>query len=83
MRMNVPTAGSRRSRYRRTDLRHAAHHGRCSEDRDEPLGGVDAVLQRDDRGVGADQRPDMLVAFESTACCFAVMRPRRDSISGR
>src|SRR6266567_3114609 len=43
---------------RRADLRHAAHHGAGPKDRDQPLGGVDAVLQRDDRGVGTDQRPD-------------------------
>ena len=35
------------------------------EDRDQPLGGVDAVLQRDDGGVGADQRLDGLArAFD-------------------
>ena len=29
-----------------------------AEDRREALGGIDAVLQRDHRGFGADQRPD-------------------------
>ena len=30
---------------RRADLRHAAHDRLASEDRDQPLGGIDAVLQ--------------------------------------
>jgi hypothetical protein len=42
----------------RADLRHAAHHGVWPKDRDQPLGGVDAVLQRDDSRIGADQRLD-------------------------
>ena len=42
------------------DLRDAAHDGLASQDRDQPLGGVDAVLQRDDRGLGADHRLDGL-----------------------
>jgi len=58
MRMKVPTVGSGGADDRRADLRHAAHHERWAKDRDQPLGGVDAVLQRDDRGVGTDQRPD-------------------------
>ena len=40
------------------DLRHAAHHRLLAEDRDQPLAGVDAVLQRDDRRVGPHQRAD-------------------------
>ena len=40
------------------DLRHAAHHGVLAEDGNQPLAGVDPVLQRDDRRVGPDERPD-------------------------
>ena len=47
------------------DLRHAAHHGVSPEDRDQPLMGIDAVLQRDHGGAGADQRLDALArAFD-------------------
>ncbi len=42
-----------------TDLRHAAHHGVAPEDRHQPLGGVDAVLQRNDSRIGTDQRFDL------------------------
>ena len=46
-------------------MRHAAHDGLGSKDRDQPLGGIDAVLQRDDSGAGADQRLDGLArAFD-------------------
>src|SRR5262249_305095 len=41
------------------ELRDTAHYSLTAEDRDQPVGGVDAVLQRDDRSVGADQRLDM------------------------
>jgi hypothetical protein len=50
---------------RRADLRDATHHRVAAEDRDQPFGGVDAVLQWDNRGMGADQRLDVLArAFD-------------------
>ena len=52
MRMKVPTwRDHARAGDRGRDLRHAAHHRVGPKDRDQPLGGVDAVLQRDHRGV--------------------------------
>ena len=66
MRMKVPTWRDHAGRGDRgADLRHAAHHGAAAEDRDQPLRRVDAVLQRDHRGVGPDQRLDVLArAFD-------------------
>ena len=46
-------------------MRDAPHDGAAPQDRDQPLGGIDAVLQRDDSGGGADQRLDGLArAFD-------------------
>jgi hypothetical protein len=45
MRIEVPDLlDQARPDDRRTDLRHAAHQRVAAEDRDQPLGGVDAVL---------------------------------------
>ena len=39
------------------DLRNPAHHRVLAEDGDQPLAGVDSVLQRDDRRSRSYQRP--------------------------
>src|ERR1700680_5215832 len=38
----------------------AAHHRLGSKDRDQPVGRIDAVLQRDDRGLRPDYWADLL-----------------------
>ena len=45
---------------RGADLRDAAHHGLRAKDRQQPFGGVNAVLERDYRRVGSHQRLDRL-----------------------
>jgi hypothetical protein len=49
-------ADDTRPRDRRDDISRSADHGVVSQDRSEPLDAVDAVLQRNHAGVGADER---------------------------
>src|ERR1700737_5555260 len=51
MRMKLPTCWiTPGAMIEGTDLRHAAHHGVLAQDRDQPFGGIDAVLHGDDGG---------------------------------
>ena len=52
-------------RDRGADRDRAGHDMRGAQDRHQPVAGVDAVLQRNDAGAGADQRFDLLArAFD-------------------